>query len=163
LGDALMLIEAQYNFPVAFIGGTFDETVTLFQLTGAQTFVGTWSPTTAYTVNQTVAASDGNAYYALSTTTGSDPTTDGAVHWHIAALYNLTGYSASLFISGAFTLTSPSSGLTLGGAAGTIAIKATPTQTLTLSPSKPHYYIQLTDGSGNIYFPMGGTITFVLP
>lgn len=158
-----MLIEAQYNFPTAYVGGTFDGQVTLQQLTALQTFIGPWQSGTTYLAGQAVTAADGQTYVASSTTQGSNPVTDGNVHWALAAFYNLSGYSASLVIVGGFTLTS-GAGLTLGGAAGTIVIKATPTQTGTItSPRALHYYLQLTSGAGDVYFPIGGSITFASP
>lgn len=160
-----MLLEATYNFQFAYIGGTLDGLITLFQLTSSQTFIGSWDPNVDYVLGNAVAGSDGNVYVAKSSTQGVNPVGDGAVHWGLASGYDLTGYTASLVIPNAFTLTSSSGGgLTLGGTAGTIIIKATPIQTATVPNNKNlHYYLQLTDSAGDVYFPISGTINFSQP
>jgi len=161
------------NFEVAYIGGTFDAYINLFQLATGQTLAnpGTWSSSTTYLTNTVVVASDNNAYVALSTSTSVNPVTDGGVHWALATGFDLTNYSASMPIgvqggTPIFTLTS-GSGLTLGGTAGTVVIKATPTQTtgVPLSNRSLHYYLQITNTSDatDVYFPVGGSISFFQP
>jgi hypothetical protein len=160
-----VLVEAHYNFPIAYIGGTFDPApLKLFQTSADQTWIGQWETGVGYVIKNVVVASNGNAYVAIEPSSSVDPTTDGGVHWTLVTSYDLTGYSAEMPIAGAFTLTSSAGGgLTLGNAAGTIAIKATAAQTAAMAPSNPKWHLQLTDPSGDVYFPVGGNIKFVMP
>lgn len=48
------------------------------------TYIGVWDSGHAYAIGDVVTASDLQVYIATATTTGNDPTTDGAVHWHLS-------------------------------------------------------------------------------
>lgn len=78
----------------------------------------------------------------------------------------LTGYGALLQVGvGAdalFTLT-PGSGLTLGGALGTVAILLSDAETLAVAVQSVHWYLRLTDTAGKVGFPLRGAFSFELP
>jgi hypothetical protein len=159
-----MLIEAPYNFEVAYIGGTYDGQITMFQLGSGNTYIGTWSTLIAYVGGNAVTGSDGNVYLAVASSTGVNPVGDDGSNWVQAPPYYLAGYQVSLVIEGAFTLTSNSGqGLTVGASTGVITIHAWPSQTGQVQVSNPHYYVQLTASSGDIYFPLAGNIQFTEP
>jgi hypothetical protein len=160
-----MITEGQYDFPAAYIGGTFNPPpLTLYTLTSDETWSGTWAATVSYQIGDAVAAYDGNVYVAVAGSTDVEPPTDNGSTWVLADTWDLTDYTAIMPVAPLFTLdTSDGGGLTLGGTAGTITIIATPEQTALAPPAALHYYIQLTDGSGNVYYPVGGSITFVRP
>jgi len=72
------------------------------------------------------------------------------------AAINLTGASAKMQVRDtkggsklAVTLTSPSSGITIDGAAGKVTIKMTPDQTNKLFYPKSEYDIMITDSNSN--------------
>lgn len=81
------------------------------------------------------------------------------------ALVNLTGYTAKLQIRqrtndadpALLTLTE-ASGLTLGGAAGTIVWAMTPTQTTALPIGALVYDLRLTSGTGVVTFLLAGNL-----
>lgn len=69
---------------------------------------------------------------------------------------DLTGASAKMQVRDtkggsklAFTLTSPSGGITIDGPSGTLTIKVTPTQTNKLFYPKSSYDIMVVDSNGN--------------
>jgi hypothetical protein len=69
---------------------------------------------------------------------------------------NLTGATAKMQVRDtkggsklAFTLTSPSGGITINGSTGTLTIKMTPTQTNKLFYPKSAYDIMVVDSNGN--------------
>jgi hypothetical protein len=69
---------------------------------------------------------------------------------------NLTGATAKMQVRNtqggdklAFTLTSPSGGITINGSTGTLTIKMTPTQTNKLFYPKSAYDIMVVDSNGN--------------
>lgn len=82
------------------------------------------------------------------------------------ALVDLTGYTArlqlkssrSLDAAALITLTS-GSGITLGGAAGTIAIVITDEQTATLAAGTVYYSVLLIPGSGAAFHLLEGKMT----
>jgi hypothetical protein len=59
----------------------------------------------------------------------------------------------------AFTLTSPSGGITVNGPEGTLTVKATPTQTSKLFYPKSAYDIMVIDSNGNKIKLLEGFIT----
>jgi hypothetical protein len=79
------------------------------------------------------------------------------------ALVDLTGYTAKLQIrypaskTVVITLTQ-ASGLTLGGALGTITWTLSPTQTLTLPIGPNSYDLRMTSGSGVVLFLVYGNL-----
>jgi hypothetical protein len=74
---------------------------------------------------------------------------------------NLSGYSASLVIGPPVNITLTP---TLGGAAGTLSATLTAAQTSAQSAiAQPHYYVQLTDGSGDVSIPVRGTLVWSAP
>lgn len=81
------------------------------------------------------------------------------------ALINLTGYSARMqvrqSISAPQTLLSltSGSGITLGGAAGTIAISATPAQTGAINSMTGVYDLELESGAGVVTRLLEGNVT----
>ena len=85
--------------------------------------------------------------------------------WMInSSLVDLTGYSARLKARNnssklvVFSLTS-SSGITLGGAAGTIALSVSATDTADLIPGKYSYDIELESSGGEVTRLVRGTLT----
>jgi hypothetical protein len=79
-------------------------------------------------------------------------------------LVNLTGYSARLKARNnssklvVLSLTS-SSGITLGGAAGTIALSVSASDTAGLIPGKYTYDLELQSGGGEVTRLVRGTLT----
>jgi hypothetical protein len=95
---------------------------------------------------------------------------DQGATWEITFTYkntngtpiNLTGYSAALQLrtsydaaSASLSLTSPSSGIVMGGALGTIAITASATQTSSLVAGEYVYDLEITTGSTVIRLVQG--------
>ena len=85
--------------------------------------------------------------------------------WKINSnLVNLTGYSARLKARNnnsklvVFSLTSPS-GITLGGAAGTIVLNVSANDTTKLIPGKYSYDLELQSGGGEVTRLLRGTLT----
>ena len=85
--------------------------------------------------------------------------------------FDLTGYTAVLVIGPAsvplFTL-SAGSGITITTPAnGIIIVALTHTQTATVTATDTgtgqHYSLKLTDGSGNVSYPLSGFIRFLNP
>ena len=79
---------------------------------------------------------------------------------------DLTGSSAKLQVRDtkggtklAFTLTSPTSGITINGPTGTLTIKMTPTQTNKLFYPKSSYDIMVVDSNGNRIKLLEGFLT----
>jgi hypothetical protein len=79
---------------------------------------------------------------------------------------SLTGSSAKMQVRDtqggsklAFTLTSPSGGITINGATGTLTLKMTPTQTNKLYYPKSAYDVMVTDSNGNKIKLLEGFIT----
>lgn len=164
-----MLIEGSYAWTAGYIGGTWDSDIALFQLGADNVFQDSWSSSHAYNVKDAVVAFDGNVYVAVASNTNVNPSLDDGTHWTIAPAFDLTGYSAVMPVgpigSPIFTLTSAAGGgLTIGGANGTIVMQATPAQTFLIQKAATYRaYVQLTDPNGNIYYPLGGSITFNTP
>ena len=79
---------------------------------------------------------------------------------------NLTGYTARMAIrrkqsdSAALADLTSSSGITLGGSAGTIVIKLTDTETSAITPGPGVWDLELIDGSGIVTRFIEGTCTF---
>lgn len=81
-------------------------------------------------------------------------------------LVNLTGWTARMQVRQKHTadtklldLTTSNGGITLGGAAGTVAIYATDTQTAALPAGVWRYDIELINGSGKVGRFLEGTFT----
>ena len=79
---------------------------------------------------------------------------------------DLTGASAKMQVRDkkggsklAFTLTSPSGGITIDGPQGLLTIKATPTQTSKLFYPKSSYDIMVIDSNGNKFKIVEGFLT----
>ena len=79
---------------------------------------------------------------------------------------NLTGYSAAMMVRNSYndaspilSLTSAGGQITLGGAAGTIAISASNTLTAALPASNGFYDLELTSAGGTITRLMQGKVT----
>ena len=83
-----------------------------------------------------------------------------------SATVDLTNYTARLDIrrkvsdSPAVATLTNSSGITLGGAAGTIVIALTDTQTAAITPGPAVYDLEMIDGSGKIRRLIEGSLTF---
>lgn len=155
-----MLLPQTENF-TAIVGGTFDPIITLYESLPQSSWRGDWSSSINYPTNVAVKGSNGAMYISLSQNVGNDPTTD-ITHWSTLPLFNLTGYTATFQIGTSLTL-SVGSGVTLGGAAGTVAIVATASQTATFVVSRQHFYLQLTTPGGAVVFPLKGTVNFITP
>lgn len=77
---------------------------------------------------------------------------------------NLTGYTAKLSIAPApagtpYISLTDTSGITLGGSAGTIAVTLTAAQTTAFTFTTAKYDLKLTDASGNVTRLLEGTVT----
>lgn len=79
---------------------------------------------------------------------------------------NLTGYSARMQVRRTYradtaelSLTSPSGGITLGGALGTIAIIATAAQTAAITVLVGVYDLELVDAGGTVTRLIEGAVT----
>lgn len=164
-----MLIESAYDFTTAYITGTFDARVELFQLTPQQSYIGVWNAQVAYLTSQAVTGSDGNIYVAVAQSTGVNPTTDNGSHWTLASPYVLTNYRVQMVIADAFTLSSdPGGGASVYGASGTVVFHGTPSQTAAVTPGQHPYMLQLTASPvgglpPDVYFGMAGHVTFASP
>jgi len=81
------------------------------------------------------------------------------------AIIDLTGSTAKMQVRDAtaqklaFTLTSPSGGITIDGAQGKVTVKMTPTQTKKLFYPKSIYDLIVVDSSSNRIKLLGGYIT----
>lgn len=81
-------------------------------------------------------------------------------------LVNLTGYTASFIVKdrpGKTTLATltQASGITLGGAAGTIVIKRTPGQTAAWLSDQLAYELTITSGSGDTTLLLHGNLNLI--
>lgn len=80
---------------------------------------------------------------------------------------NLTGYTAAMDIRGGeggtllLTLSTSNSRITLGGAAGTIALSISATDTLALAEGLYEYDLLLTSAGGTVIPLVAGTVTVV--
>lgn len=77
--------------------------------------------------------------------------------------FDLTGYTGQLVIEEPvnITLSTSSSGLVIGGTAGSVTPTLTPSQTAVPSAGvEPHWYMVLTDASGNPGTPINGTMVW---
>jgi hypothetical protein len=84
-----------------------------------------------------------------------------------SAVVNLTGYTATMTVKAAagdttplLTLTS-SSGITLGGTAGTITIKRSPAQVNVFTWSHGEYELTLTDTNGDTSMLLYGSVQVI--
>tara|TARA_R110000824_G_scaffold379270_1_gene571175 strand:- start:53 stop:415 length:363 start_codon:yes stop_codon:yes gene_type:complete len=83
------------------------------------------------------------------------------------AVVDLTNYTARMKIrrkqsdSGHLASLTNSSGITLGGSAGTIVIKLTDTQTAAITPGPAVYDLEMIDGSGYVRRLIEGSLTFI--
>jgi hypothetical protein len=81
--------------------------------------------------------------------------------------FDLTGYTVALVVGTLFTLTS-GSGLSIPTPTnGTITATLTAAQTAqgaaSVGISQDPWYLRLTDGSGNVSYPVHGTVNFSQP
>jgi hypothetical protein len=95
--------------------------------------------------------SDGKAYVAITASIGINPVIDKSGHWEKLIPFNLTGCSAEAKFDGEKIVLKTGSGIVMGGSEGTISVRATPTQTVTLTPQKLNFGILVTETSGNLY------------
>jgi hypothetical protein len=90
---------------------------------------------------------------------------DQGADWYITFTYkdsagaaiNLTGYTAAMQLrsepsdaTSVLSLSSPSNGITITGATGTIAVRATAAQTGAISEGYYYYDLEITSGAGII-------------
>jgi len=82
------------------------------------------------------------------------------------AVVDLSNYTARMDIrrkqsdSSALATLTNSSGITLGGSAGTIVIALTDTQTASITPGPAVYDLEMIDGSGKVRRLIAGSLTF---
>lgn len=111
-----------------------------------------WKATGEYEIQQVAVGTDGKAYVALIASTNVNPVGDVSGHWQKLTPFNLSGCTAEMKISGETIVLKVGEGITLGGAAGTVSINATPVQTnLIPGPAKTGYSILITEAGGNLY------------
>lgn len=121
----------------------------------------TWRTTRAYEPEYVAVGSDGKAYVSKVATTGNNPVTDGGVHWEKLVPFNLTGCTAEAKFKGETISLKTGSGITLGGAAGTVSILATPAQTaLIAAAGKSDWQVNITEAGGNLYEYVSGHISW---
>lgn len=77
--------------------------------------------------------------------------------------YDLTGFSAQMVFAGLNLTLTNGNGLTLGGTAGTIAVVIASAVTTAFPVGDSHYYIKLTDGTGNSGYPVSGRVDVAAP
>lgn len=71
--------------------------------------------------------------------------------------FDLTGYTVLFVIRDKFSLSS-GSGLTVTAATGKVQVLLTDVQSATLSEGPVEWRLSIEDGSGNVEFPVAGTI-----
>jgi hypothetical protein len=116
-----------------------------------------WAPT-KYKVYDAIIGSDGIAYQCMIENHAVNPVGDATGTWKVIPPENLTGWTASGHIS-TLAVSSPASGITLGGTLGTVLVKASKSQTTSFTGTTP-WNVSLTDTSGNEYEYVKGTITW---
>lgn len=119
----------------------------------------TWKATGEYVVEQVAVGSDGKAYVALIASKGINPVGDVSGHWSKLTPFNLTGCTAEMKIKGETVILKVGSGITLGGAAGTVSVIATALQTALLTDKTP-YAVLITEAGGNLYEYLKGHIVW---
>jgi hypothetical protein len=145
-----MITPAEYNLE-AVIGRTFDVTLVIFAeeppIRWREPVL--WAPT-KYKVFDAVIGSDGNAYKCQIENHAINPVGDSTGTWALISPENITGWSALAHVN-AVSLTSPSSGVTLGGVAGTVRVEMTPTQSNAFVPGEHPWDLSLTTATGQEY------------
>lgn len=163
-----MILPGKLNLK-GVIGTTFDATLLVYPSEYGQYNWGnpeediTWKATVQYELEQVVVGSDGKAYVAEKVSKGINPVGDVAGNWKKLVPFNLTGCTAEAKIKGETIVLKTGSGITLGGAAGTVAITATPAQTTTIvAAGKTPYSVLITEAGGNVYEYTTGQIAWQL-
>jgi hypothetical protein len=159
-----MILPGAGNF-LGVIGTTFDAVVTIYLLQPGEvnwTAELTWNASVSYNAKDGVVGSNGKAYKSKAGgNLGNDPTTDGGVHWETIAPKDMTGCQV-VFKMGSVELTStPAAGITLGGAAGTIALEMTPSQTAGVAKAGDiAYSLTIKEPSTKLYEYLKGNVTW---
>lgn len=109
-----------------------------------------WKIAKAYEAEQVSVGSDGKAYVCKIANTGTNPVGDVSGHWEKLTPFNLTGCTAEAKFGTLFTLT-VGSGITMGGAAGTVALNVTPVQTATIGEGDLELAVLVKEVAGNLY------------
>lgn len=151
-------------------GADFDETFTWY--TDAPTggrFVGDWDIAATFAKRDLVRYS-GVLYAALTSSTSAQPDTSPS-EWVALTAMDLTGYTARMMarrrianpdtpvLSLTTTPATDGSGITLGGAAGTIRLQIHHATTAALPDAVLQYDLELVaGGSGNVVPFMGGSL-----
>jgi hypothetical protein len=159
-----MILPGYTNRFKGVVGGTFDTLITLYQGVPASVWGGIWQSATTYATNTIVVGANSVGYLSSAQSTGVNPINDLTGTWSELTPLDLTEYTAAFQIN-------PPNGIpqaadnhpTLGGAAGTVAVNITASATSAFTAGDFPCYLQITDGSGDVYYPIIGQITFVEP
>lgn len=169
-----MITPGSQNF-TGYVGSTFDTIITVYPASAANfNWLGAWTTGTIYNATSVVIGTDSNAYLAWRTTlSGENPVGDAlfpAGSWSTPIVpLNLNNWSGTITVLPVETdeilLISPylSTPVQVQGVSGTIGIKFSPQQSTPFLPKDYHYYITMTDPSGNIYYYLNGIFTWMSP
>jgi hypothetical protein len=143
------------------IGTTFDYAVTFYPPTYSSLVWPKknteWNSTTTFAINQVTIAENKSAYKCLIENIDINPVEDKTGHWEKLSPLNLTGYKGFVKLGEVLEL-KVSEGVTLGGTAGTVALKATKTQTEAFKEGVTYISIFLEDIENNYYEYIDGPI-----
>lgn len=141
------------------IGTTFDFSVTLYPAPDARLSwqkPPAWNETREYTFNNAVIGANASAYRCLIANTNIQPVGDTSGHWELITPLNLEGYTGE-FETGELVLKT-GEGITLGGVAGTVKVKAKPAQTEKFASGVTKFSLIMTDTMENKYEYLAGPI-----
>jgi hypothetical protein len=145
------------------IGGTFDTVITLFQGESTYNYRGFWRSTFAYAEFSVVVGSDNNAYVAIVASTGNNPVTDSGVHWTQLDALDLTGWTGVFQIGDPLAIPSAAVPVAIDDSTGAISVNVPATKMVGFPAGQTPFYLQLTDPSSDVYYPIIGQITLINP
>jgi hypothetical protein len=144
----------------AVIGRTFDVTLIVYPeqppLRWREPVL--WAPT-KFNKYDVIIGSDGRAYMCLIENHAINPVGDTTGSWEYLAPENISGWTGLAHVNGV-ALTSPSSGVTLGGTAGTVRVELKPAQSEDFIAGEHPWDLSLTDTEGHDYEYVKGPITW---
>lgn len=146
------------------VGGTFDTVITLFEGVPFAIWGGFWQSVGTYQANTIVIGSDSNAYISTRNNTNVNPVGDLTGTWTELTPLNLTGYTAAFQINpptGTPQASDPDPVITSN--TGQIAVNITAIEMAAFTAGTYPCYLQITDPSADVYYPVIGDITLVNP
>lgn len=154
-----MITAAAYDLE-AVIGRTFDVTLIVF---AEQPPIRWREPvlweSVKYKKYDAVIGSNGTAYQCAIENHGVNPVGDVTGTWVVIPPEDITGWSALAHVHG-LALSSPSAGITLGGALGTVRVEAKPEQTTGFTIGQSPWDLSLTNATGQDYEYTKGVVTW---